>query len=363
MIKFKKIDKDNLTYVDIAKFIAMIAVMIQHTSTKYVSGNFQHIQSFCVCLFILCSGITTYISISKKNNVTLYTFKRIFRLLETYVISSMICFIIWNDGFDTIQYLSGLIHFSIQAPYYYLLVYIELVLISPFLYKLLQRFESKKRYTVLFIIFVISILLNRFKLFEVILGGGYLFGGTYLFIYFIGMVIGSKHHYINDKRKLLVFGIIETAILLLFIYVINNGTFNFKENDIFGSNNPPGLIQIFYSLLILFLIYTIDCLRRIYISEKLSTICFLGKHTLYVFLFHYLILNDTFVSLTSYLVNKEVNIVIVLIIVYLLTYVLSMVIEIIIESFINLINKIINIDCIINKFGKWRKNYDKRNCE
>ena len=168
----KKTNKNNVMYVDAAKFIAMIAVMIQHTSSKYINNNFKHVHFFATTLFILCSGIVIYISLNKKENKISYITKKLIGLLETYVISSFLCFIIWNRGFDIVQYFKGLLHFNVQGPYYYMLVYFELLSISPFLYKLINKFKDKyAKITIFIAVFIISIALNRYKLFDVKLGG------------------------------------------------------------------------------------------------------------------------------------------------------------------------------------------------
>jgi fucose 4-O-acetylase-like acetyltransferase len=158
------------------------------------------------------------------------------------------------------------------------------------------------------------------------------------------MLIGSKQYYINNKRKLTILGFIDSIVLIFLIYCVYNGIFNF-ENDIFGvEDNPPGLVLILYSMLVLLLVYTIDCLAcsNMTSNNKFNIISFLGKHTLYVFLYHLVIL-DMLTPLTEVLINCGINKFMIFSLIYLITYLLSIILEYIIESLIRQVNKVLNI--------------------
>lgn len=96
--------------------------------------------------------------------------------------------------------------FGISGPFYYVLLYIQLVLICPFLYKLFEYADTKKTawnwefFFMLLVLVVSGLTTNYTNILSVYGGGGKLFGGTYLFLFYIGMWFGKYYHKIQMKR-------------------------------------------------------------------------------------------------------------------------------------------------------------------
>lgn len=143
------------------------------------------------------------------------------------------------------------------------------------------------------IVLLISYFSMKEKAFDIILGGGYLFGGTYLTILYCGIEFGrndnrlSKLFNKNIKKSL----IIVSFLLLLSVLFIYKNKFEI-DNMIFGSifYNPPNLSIIVYSVLIIMFIYIyvayFEQFQIKQINSIINIVNYIGKHTLYIFLYH-----------------------------------------------------------------------------
>ena len=129
-------------------------------------------------------------------------------------------------------------------------------------------------------------------------------GGTYVLVFYLGMLI-SKHnvlHIFSDIsfKKISVITAVSLALMLIWGRFYYTDLLLLDSKLPFGTGkNPPSITLILWSLIILFLCYGFfNLLEKTNVLNVITCICsFLGKHTLYIFLFHQFFLNNVCVYL------------------------------------------------------------------
>lgn len=296
--------KNNIHWINCAKFIAICAVMVDHTYlVLYVNQGYQWSSFFSVSLFIILSGITAYYSDLRHNDTW---FRSIIRKSQKIVLAYGLCVFIYlvviSHFFDLKSYFVYLFGFNISGPHYFVLLYLQLILVDYICFQSLS-FTGKKGVLIEIAVFIIMLFVSYFttnysNILDVYGGGGKLFGGTYLVLYYLGMII-AKHDLLEGNK-------IKSLFLLLIgagIYVITAcHLWRFRNSwDMkipFGAGvNPPSI-----SLSLLACGMLLCCAGLFQLLEQwkgtswiVTALNWLGSHTLYIFLYHRLFL-DYFLS-------------------------------------------------------------------
>lgn len=297
-------DKQNpIQWINCAKAAAILAVLTDHTmDILYTNYKIQWASFYAVSLFIIVSGITSYMSnmYSTLNWGKAY-FKSIKKIIMAYLISSAICLVIKTQGFDVIVYLNQIVHFNASLPLYFVSLYLQLMFVSRGLFWILQYCPQNKNGYILegllfFIIsFVSAITTNYTQILDIYAGGGKVLGGTYLILFYLGMLM-AKHNCFNRdnfKKSILIWGSSSVA----WIWWWNNLYFIRKVVDYkipFGAGYEiPSVAIIVFSIITLFSIYgACKMLEKIRLFEKVIQIgAWFGEHTLYIFMCHNTILH------------------------------------------------------------------------
>lgn len=169
----------------------------------------------CVPLFIILSGT---LLIDKKINKKYYL--GIIRILITYSICSLVCFVFKNKGFMLKEFVSEILSFK-AAPYaWYVNFYIGFFLLIPFLNIIYNSLNSKKQKKLLiFTLIFVSIIpsLNIYNVFP-----NY-WQGLYPFLYyFLGAYIKEYKNDFSCKRSILIF--LSTLVLFSIVnYFLSKG--------------------------------------------------------------------------------------------------------------------------------------------
>lgn len=300
--------KPRVYWIDFAKLVAIIAVLVDHTwnilYTNPLIANYSH---FSVCVFILVMGVTSYWSFNKQcGNVLSRVLKGCRKILYPYIVSTLIYGIVMDQHFNFALFIDRLIHFNATLPFYYVLLYTQLLFVVPILYYLLQT-ASKSKYEfciellTFIVVFIIGGLTTIFSnILDIYGGGGKLIGGTYLVLLYIGMLY-AKHqdqiHLYRFPASFIVFLLLSTGIYAWAKYIMSTSQSSSCLNIYFGFNlNPPSISLIVYALLIFlainFFSVLIQPISIIHKTFELSSN--LGKHTLYIFLYHKLFLDYVF---------------------------------------------------------------------
>lgn len=166
-----------IPWINCAKFMAICGVMVDHTvGILYSKSEIQWASFYSVSLFILISGLLTYRSIQHHNysygKTVLHSLKKI---VIAYLIATFIYQVWAYRGFDLSRYLQGLIAFNVSGPFYYVLLYIHLMLISKILYSFIA-FRTKavfiKDLTVGYCVIALSYITTNYSNVLNVYGGG-----------------------------------------------------------------------------------------------------------------------------------------------------------------------------------------------
>lgn len=319
-IEKNQIAKKNtqISWLNSAKLIAILAVLVDHTNgILYENQDIAYSSFFSVSLFILISGMTSYLSEtgSKKSFGGGY-FHKCKKIAAAYSIAVAVYMVVGTGEFHFDEYLYFLMHFNISGPHYFVLLYLQLMLCSRFLYAALRRCPRSLKGYCYEALLMAGILLfaawttNHTDILGVYGGGGKLFGGSFLILYFFGMLI-MRHGWlkrVNPAKSaafVLVFGI---SWFLLWRFTCKNG-FVLESFLPYGAGfNPPGITLCLSGCCMLFLTYGFFTLldHNRYLSKISVFTGWAGKHTMYIFLYHRLFLDFYLQKYFAALPSKQI---------------------------------------------------------
>ncbi len=136
----------RIEWIDCAKLVAMMAVVTDHCNGfLYTKPLVACASYYSVSLFVLLAGISTWISFERGKDVSFNNqLKKIIKTLSVYAVATLVVMCITQRRFDLITYLSYLVGFNIQGPYYYLVFFIQLLMVAPILIKWCAFINRKK---------------------------------------------------------------------------------------------------------------------------------------------------------------------------------------------------------------------------
>lgn len=292
-------------WIDFLKGMAILAVLVDHYN---IFPEWVHAYSiYSVATFFIVAGFNAYFSIERSHTTAIKNrLRSLLPFLYTYIIATFVIYTISILGhvFIISDFLYYIFSFSIQPPFYFCAIFIQLGLMTGCFYKSLypekgllykcKIYIGEKWYIVilLLIFFIVSLLLKNVITFPSLHGGGKnLFGSTYLFLIVTGMVCAKYYNKFDEflQRHVKYIGI----FLLMFIVSIT---------QIHKSwSNPPNIYAISYSLSIFMLVLATSsvlraCTRHTHALFPIgSIVIFLGRYSLHIFMYHFL-----FIQLFSY---------------------------------------------------------------
>ena len=278
--------KTQLGWINFLKGLSILAVIMDHLyGVVYENRGIQIYSQFSVTLFIFLAGITSVISI-ERNTLSMkeYQIKRLRVILIPYVIATVAYEVILSHRFDFSVFWNDLILFKATSPFYFILFYCQLILVAPILYKLLAKKHIIIQLCTGFVIYIISkYLIYNTNLGGIYGGGGNILGGSYLFVFFIGMMFYLYYQKYSDKFKYVWVYVLGIIVAIALIYI--DRKIGWLE---LGFANPPRKYTIFYSLSVFLLGYSIYAIaiRWRYSKSLISLFEMIGKYSLYIFLYH-----------------------------------------------------------------------------
>jgi hypothetical protein len=138
----------RINWISAGKFFAIAAVIADHVyGYCYSSEKIAQISYFSVSLFVLLSGITSYISLEKHKDRRgfLETLRRIGSIALPYAAATALYTLAQNRFFDFRTYFDSLINFSASSPFYFVLFFIQLLIAAPVLFDVI-RFVARRRF-------------------------------------------------------------------------------------------------------------------------------------------------------------------------------------------------------------------------
>lgn len=271
----------------------------------YSNQSIAYASYFSVSLFVLISGITSWISLDKTprevvgggiRHFSLRDMQRLRRIIFPYMIAVAVAVIRRYRFFEFQKYLYHLIHFDGLAPHYYMSLYIQLLLIRRLIFTVLKQTNERDSRKKLFregfyfiIIVMIAFLTTRYTdIFSIYGGGGKLFGGTYLILFFIGMLLQSHGVFdkYSKKKSTIVFIVSFSAWICWWRFQCNYQLLADTYFPFGGGFNPPSFTFMLSGILMLFVCYGFFTILQATLPHLTQLVAFIGQHTLYIFLYH-----------------------------------------------------------------------------
>ncbi len=293
----------NEKWINMAKFVAIVAVLLHHMSGFLYNSPSVAIFSYVdVSLFIFLMGITTYWSFERNlGKLKTKVIQKVSSIVISYLVATAVYQLVVFHFFDLERYIQAVIHFNASGPLYFILLYIQLIVVSPFLFYIIKFYtfkiaDTKKKLFVIVLcslgVFLISFLTSRYSnILDVYGGGGKLFGGKYLILLYAGMILAASY----DKMK--------PSFLGFFVFlVLTFCWWRFECWDRFALDRRfhfgKGLGQTNFSLMLMSflvagLLFNLEALlRKRAILRRIRDIwSWFGSHTLYIFMYHMLFFN------------------------------------------------------------------------
>lgn len=305
--KISILKKERLPYLDFMKGIAVIAVIIDHSyGMLYSDQNIQLLTFFSVGIFVLVAGVTNTLSLlNNKGAISWkkYYLTRLRRLLVPYSIATSVVITLGYKNFNLPAIISALFHFNAQPPFYFIVFFLQLVFLAPFLFAVLYRTMASKYKYILVILETILITIAAYiftkhtYILDVWGAGKVLFGGSFLVLFWFGMFWGFSS--IKGPKTFLGYAlgtVISCTIVGLYIPLV---LWNKERLDtlfqIFPlwTKNPSGTPYLLYCLLLAFALWFLFGFASRYCGKlQFVFVPFLlfGRNSMTIFLYHYLFL-------------------------------------------------------------------------
>lgn len=287
----------TIKWIDCAKCLAILAVMTDHTNgILYTNQDIAYASYFSVSLFIIIAGMMSFLSNERHNLNCLQTFWHSSKkMIIGYLLANVIYLVFATKYFDLNLYIQYIFSFNLSSPFYFVLLYLQLMLVSRPLFLILKKIPLKSSWLWeivggIIILVICSFTTNFTNVLNVYGGGGKILGGTYLFLFYIGMLI-SKHDILNDMsfKRMAILSVIGGILWISWwrFECVNKLTFDSQLP--FGAGfNPPSISFGTFGLITLLLSCGIFSLFENFKYTKWISNCFswIGKHSLYIFLYH-----------------------------------------------------------------------------
>ena len=294
-------------WLDVAKGLAIFAVMFDHANgLAFPSTRLVLASHFSVGLFIFAMGVTSFWSFKKHGNADGVA-RRCWKIFRPYLVATLVYCIVRHRAFDLEVFLNHVIRFNASGPLYYVLLYIQLLVAAPFLFTTCRHAGRKafaaETATVAAVLALAAFTTNRTNILGVYGGGGKLFGGTYLVLLYLGMLFGKYAPGIETgKRMAGVLALLATCLALAWLVgaVPRRGVVD--RLFPFGNGfNPPSVCLMVYAVLVAIVCFCIgafvDAGGSGFVGKALHPLAWIGRHTLYVFLYHRLFLDAFYAGL------------------------------------------------------------------
>lgn len=298
--------KSHLKWIDAAKGVAILAVIVDHSTGVLFSNRIISLSSyFSVTVFVFLAGITSFYSSERHSaeSIRRELLRKVKGIVIPYSVATCIYQLVRNGRFDLVEYINHLLHFDIVAPFYFVVFFLQLLIISPYIYKMIMYKKGKMCHCIiLFFAIIMSIFCIRYTFILDVYGGGkYLFGGSYLIVYLLGEMFAFYGFPFVKKKNIfkVVISLVAMCVCLLW-FAKFEFSLDYWLKEPFGTGlNPPGITLMIYSGCIITLLYytfayiefcKVELVQIIYKSLSL-----IGRYSLYVFLYHRLVL-DYFLS-------------------------------------------------------------------
>lgn len=296
------------TQIDMLKGIGILMVLVNHSYRfVYMHPAIFHFSRSCVQLLVFAAGINAYLSfdkaVSEKGNAVCmhYVCRRSKGILIPYAVFTLFFLLLWKKRLVLGDFISFLISFNIASPVYFVPIFIQMVCATPFLYAIVKKLKNTGQ-TVLvtaLALFVFGIFSSRTYIADIFGSGKYLLGGSYGWVFFLGLIFGKallRHQMAGQalntsgikKRGAMIWALLALWAMSFYPFAKAHAYLNGLIPNWGG--NPPGLDSILEGFLIIAAIWVLTGLAEkdnyTWVLRLTQPIKLCGKYSLYIFLWH-----------------------------------------------------------------------------
>lgn len=177
--------QNRIEWIDGARFVAVTAVTLDHCGGfLYTNQLISYATHYSVGLFVLLAGISIWTAYSQGKEISYERqFNKVKSIFYAYALATLIVLCIERHQFDLKTYLRYLVSFNIQAPYYYIVFFIQLLMSAPILVGWCRFVNSKKQKWILHIgslcaLGLLAYISINFTYILPVYGGGQFLGGV-----------------------------------------------------------------------------------------------------------------------------------------------------------------------------------------
>lgn len=281
-------------YIQVLRGIAILGVVLIHAISNIENNNINVILrqfiNYSVPLFLFISGyLITSEKFNNKDYIKSFYKKRFLRIGIPYLVFSLIAFIL-NDDLRHISLSKKIFYLLIgqaNSIYYYIIVYLQLIVLTPILVKLINKINPIFIYSLSFLTILFEyclILLNKPLPFPY----NVLSFTTWILFYYMGIVMkNTKSININIKNT-----IILTISMLILSIVEGFIWFKFFNNISIAVSQTKITSFLFSYFFIRILMYYKDSLNN-------RILKFIGDNSFGIYLIHTFIM-ERFIKLFPY---------------------------------------------------------------
>lgn len=241
--------------IQICRAIAIIAVVVIHNcpTIEYSGIAIRCFVNFAVALFIFLSG---YLTNFVNDNIKNFYKKRLLRVFIPYCIWSIVYTTVYNKWDDFVFYfITG----QCCGIYYFIIVYIQLTILVPWISKLIQS----KYWKIGFLITPISIIIEYiYTLNDNTIA--FPFNALFFVIWFIFFYLGMC---IRNNRIIITISIKKCIFLFIIAYIIQLiETFLWHSGNYAMATSQIKLSVVLYSI-------TISIIAYLWITKETKILC------------------------------------------------------------------------------------------
>lgn len=291
----------RIVWVDLIRAISIICIcMIHMQGVVYQDGRIKAACYFSVSLMLIITGYVTYKSNENRSlgEAYMHAFARVLEILVLYVLASVL-YILYHERQLTVGlFWKHIRDFSASGPFYYFAFYLQYLLIGPLLVKLVKICSGKNGSNWLnamwfgLIVVIATLCVQYSRLGNIFAGGNMLFGGTHLIMFYLGILLAGTESRFSKVLKHMLVRVLLTVLTVGWGYAYINGYLPFDgwlEKLWYEGVNPPGLSLMVLATLVMLtgMAWFRDVNNR---TGLLSPITWIGQNTLFVFMFHILVM-------------------------------------------------------------------------
>ena len=274
----------TLRWLDALKGIAILAVVFDHAFIVDDYLLWKHCY-FAVSWFIFLAGVSNTISARRRDyrpptgTVSIWK-RRLQTIMGPYLWASILAYVVLNlNHLSPLAFVHEILLFHALPPLYFIALLLQLLAVFPLLYWALYRAGWWGRLAALAGSVFVGSVLSHMITFPWVLGAHYFLGASFLYLFLLGMLAAPL---MTQARAY------SAAWLLICLPALFWGERIVERTNGAVMTHPPSNVLVVYAVALLGAFYV--ALRAFPRALPSRLFSYLGRHSLDIFLYHYLFL-------------------------------------------------------------------------